>query len=288
MKRRLLPLVAALGLFSVLIPLSATAVFAWAPPGIASVCSSDQATHNWTITLASESNYSIQWADNSSFTSATTVTMHVGANSLSTPATVTTLYVRWSSDHNSKSSAAWTGGACSTPTPPQTFRLSTSTPAPTRTPCDVDVTEPDVFSHATPCATPTVPPTLKPTQTPAPTATPFQVFQGETATPTDPATPFQSFQGATSVVSTATPPSTSTGSDGQGGTSSPLFALLISLAFGGFGLRSAKVNPCAEGSASDRARDCSDPLRAPRSGALSAARTFPRLAARAAASGRPP
>ena len=42
--------------------------------------------------------------------------MHVGANSLSTPASVTTLYVRWAWDHSSKSSAAWSGGAFATPT----------------------------------------------------------------------------------------------------------------------------------------------------------------------------
>jgi len=114
---RILALVAALGLFTTLIAATAGLALAWAAPSIASVCSTDQAVHNWTVTLAVESDYHIEWAGDASFTSPTAVLMHVGANSLSTPASVTTLYVRWASDHSSKNSAAWSGGACSTPTP---------------------------------------------------------------------------------------------------------------------------------------------------------------------------
>lgn len=236
--QRLLSFVAALGLFAVLIPLTTTAVFAWSPPGIASVCSNDQNVHNWTVTLATESNYGIQWANNSAFTNATNVTMHAGANSLSTPASVTTLYVRWSSDHNSKSSAAWTGGACSTPSPFQTFQGATATPT---LPHTAPPTDPVT---ATPTAAVTVPPTQRPTDTSAPTATPFQSFQGETATPilTPPSTPFQSFQGETAVAGqSSTPPPTSTGSDGSGNNPTPTFALLISLAFGGIGLAAVEA-----------------------------------------------
>ena len=51
----------------------------------------------------------------------------------------------------------------------------------------------------------------------APTESPFESFQGETATPT------------------STPPPTST-DNGQNGTETPLFALLICVLFGGLGL----------------------------------------------------
>jgi hypothetical protein len=77
---------------------------------------------------------------------------------------------------------------------------------------DVTGTKFTVFA----CATPT------PTTTPVPTATPipFESFQGETATP----------------GRTTTPPPTSTAGSSPDGSSTPPFALLICLAFGGLGL----------------------------------------------------
>jgi hypothetical protein len=231
MKRRITALVAALALFAMLIPLTTGVVFAWSPPSIAPVCSTDQAVHNWTVTLATESNYGIQWADNSSFTSPTTVTMHAGANALSTPASVTTLYVRWASDHTSKSHATWSGGLCSAP--PTT---SPTTP-PTARPTTPPTTPPTARPTLAPTTQPTTPPTTPPTV--APTETPFQVLLGETATPTvDPTqTPFERLLGETATpAGTTTPPPTSTGPDGSNGNSTPLFALLISLVFGGLGL----------------------------------------------------
>ena len=196
---RILPLVAALGLFATLIASTAGLALAWSAPSIASVCTTDQAVHNWTVTLAVESDYHIQWAGDAAFTSPTTVLMHAGANSLATPASVTTLFVRWASDHSSKSSAAWAGGACPTPTP---------TEAPTAT--------------ATATASPTQGPLV-----------PVQSVQGATSDPT--ATPVQVVEGVTSAP-TATPPSTSAGSGPSNGSGSPLFALLVALVFGGFGL----------------------------------------------------
>jgi hypothetical protein len=62
-----------------------------------------------------------------------------------------------------------------------------------------------------------------------PTPTPFQSLEGATATPT------QAVLGATGAPVT-TPPPTSTGSNGSSNNSTPLFALLICLAFGGLGL----------------------------------------------------
>jgi uncharacterized protein HemX len=52
------------------------------------------------------------------------------------------------------------------------------------------------------------------------------------------ATPFQSFQGETAFP---TPPPTATSSDSSGGNSTPLFALLISLAFGAMGLAAVEA-----------------------------------------------
>jgi hypothetical protein len=202
---RILPLVAALGLFATLIASTAGLALAWSAPSIASVCATDQAVHNWTVTLAVESDYHIQWAGDAAFTSPTTVLMHAGANSLATPASVTTLFVRWASDHSSKSSAAWAGGACPTPSP----------------------TEP-------PTPSPTEPPTPSPTASSTQAELiPVQSLQGATSDPT--ATPVQVVEGVTSAP-TATPPSTSAGSGPSNGSGSPLFALLVALVFGGFGL----------------------------------------------------
>jgi hypothetical protein len=57
------------------------------------------------------------------------------------------------------------------------------------------------------------------------------------STPRSCPTPFQSLQGATATAGhSATPPPTSTGPDGSTNDSTPLFALMICLAFGGLGL----------------------------------------------------
>ena len=110
-----------------------------------------------------------------------------------------------------------------------------------------------------PTPTPSPSPTPTPTPTEPPTPTPYETFQGETATPTmtidpcatgaapdlltapttDPcATPFESFQGETSVP---TPPPTSTDGGTSSQSSTPLFALLICLAFGGLGLAAVQA-----------------------------------------------
>jgi hypothetical protein len=83
-----------------------------------------------------------------------------------------------------------------------------------------------------PNATPT--PTATPTETATPTATPTET---PTATPTE--TPFESFQGETGTP-VLTPPPTSTG-NGSSNSSMPLFALLISFAFGGLGLAAVEA-----------------------------------------------
>ena len=210
MRPRVPALVAALALFAMLIPLTTAVVLAWSPPSISSVCSNDANVHNWTVTLAHESNYDMQWADNSGFVAATNVTMVQGTNALSTSASVTTLYLRWASDHNSSNSATWSGGLCSTPAPTQT-QVVTATPVVTA-------------------------------KTPDPTQTPFESFQGETATPVVSETPFESFQGETATPgASTTPPPTNSSGDSSNGGSTPLLALLICFLFGGAGLAFAQL-----------------------------------------------
>ena len=93
--------------------------------------------------------------------------------------------------------------ACQQPTP---------TPTPTHTPT------PTTTATATPTTTATATPTK--TATATPTKTPFESFGGETGTP----------------VQSLTPPPTGTGSNGSSGSTTPLLALLIGLAFGGLGI----------------------------------------------------
>jgi hypothetical protein len=109
-------------------------------------------------------------------------------------------------------------------------------------PCAVVGVQPNAFTLPTACptpfmsfggatATPTIAPTDSPTSAPttsptsAPTISPFQAVQGETATP----------------AQTATPPTTSTDSSSSGDSSTPLFALMICLAFGGLGLAAVEA-----------------------------------------------
>ena len=69
----------------------------------------------------------------------------------------------------------------------------------------------------------------------SPTATPTETAAGETAT----ATPYETAQGETATPVTSVPP-TNTGGGPLGG-STPLFALLISFAFGGLGLTAVQA-----------------------------------------------
>jgi hypothetical protein len=134
------------------------------------------------------------------------------------------------------------------PTPTPTVE---PTPTPTVEPTPTPTVEPTPTPTVEPTPTPTVEPTPTPTEdatptptvepTPTPTETPFESFEGETATPeatpTPTETPFESFEGETATPQpTTTPPPTSTSDGSSNGGSTPLFALLICLAFGGLGL----------------------------------------------------
>jgi len=79
---------------------------------------------------------------------------------------------------------------------------------------------------------PTPTPTPSPTPTPTPTATPTATA---TASPTASSSGSQGVLGVTSQPS-ATPAATNTSSNSSGGSGSPLFALLICLAFGSVAL----------------------------------------------------
>ena len=176
------------------------------------------------------------WYFTSSFsvpTTATTVQVQVGGPG----------YITWGDGaHDSNSLGPWTATAtpavnCPTPTPTPT-PTKTATPTPTATPTKTATPTPT----ATPTATPTKTATPTPTATATATATATESFKGETATPTDPATasptesPFESFEGETATAhQTTTPPPTSSDGGSSNG-STPLFALLICLAFGGLGL----------------------------------------------------
>jgi hypothetical protein len=102
---------------------------------------------------------------------------------------------------------------------------------------------PTVTPTSTSTSTPTVTPTSTATSTPTPiaTKTPFESFEGATATPIATKTPFESFEGATATPrQTATPPATGSASNSSSGGSTPLFALLICILFGGIGLAAAR------------------------------------------------
>ena len=88
-----------------------------------------------------------------------------------------------------------------------------ATPTPTATICAVEDVFPGVAQTAAPCETPTA----------TPTATAFESFQGETGTP---------------II---TAPPTNTGGSGSSDSSLPLFALLISFAFGGLGITAVEA-----------------------------------------------
>ncbi len=134
---------------------------------------------------------------------------------------------------------------CPTPTPtlPPT---ATPTLPPTATPTLPPTATPTLPPTATPTLPPTATPTLPPTATPTlpPTATPTESFGGETATPTvaPTATAVESVGGetATPVASVTAPPTSTTGS-GSGNNSTPIFALLICVAFGALGLAAVQT-----------------------------------------------
>jgi hypothetical protein len=117
--------------------------------------------------------------------------------------------------------------ACPTPTPTSTVvPTATATVVPTATATVVPTATATVVPTATATVVPTASATVVPTAsaTVVPTATPFETQLGETATP---------------AVSLTPPPTSSGGGSGSGST--PMFALLICLAFGALGLTAVEA-----------------------------------------------
>ncbi len=101
--RKLLAPVAALGLVLAL----AGTVLAWVQPTLTSDCAPDANHFAWKINLHNEENFSIDWSFASNFSGATTTNFgSAGDHSFLTQRGGTTLYVRWTSDHNSKAQTA--------------------------------------------------------------------------------------------------------------------------------------------------------------------------------------
>jgi hypothetical protein len=110
-----------------------------------------------------------------------------------------------------------------TPTPtPTPTATPTPTPTATPTPTPTPTEAPTATPTEAPTATPTEAPTATPTEAPTATPTPTESVAGETGTP----------------VLTAPPTSTGSGSSNN---STPLFALLICLAFGALGLTAVEA-----------------------------------------------
>lgn len=114
--RKLLAPVLAVGLLLAMVG----TVLAWVQPTLTSECAPDGTHYAWKINLHSgESNYNIDWSFNSDFEPFTTVNFVTpGDHSFVTPRTATTLYVRWSSDKNSKTQATANGELCQPPPEP--------------------------------------------------------------------------------------------------------------------------------------------------------------------------
>lgn len=114
--KRILSLVASLGLVALMLGGTASAVFAWTPPTINPICSDTTGQYNWTIVLASgESDYHYQISPDGSTWSAS-LAGSAGANSQTTGSQV--LYVRWAADTSSKTGPVTNNAGRCTPVMP--------------------------------------------------------------------------------------------------------------------------------------------------------------------------
>jgi hypothetical protein len=255
---------------------------AWEQPSITSASGTctvvdNVNTRNWNVHLSGPSSdfvaNNIQWADNAAFSNATTVSLLIaGDNNLPTPASVDTLYVRWTQDPSSWASATWSGDACPTPTPtvtpPANPKILFTEPACGQV--DVNVNEDAVkagwfvdavlngqdyfLGNPTPLE---VGDNIFPipageytyqvgiigrnwTPVDPPIKGVFTVTSCSTPTPTPTATTEPT--GTPVPTSHKTPPPTDTaGSSGPADSSTPIVALLICLFFGGIGLAAVEA-----------------------------------------------
>ena len=82
-------------------------VFAWAKGDVTPDCAPGPNSLAWTVNLPQESDYHFDWSFDKNFSTFTTEGGGQGDNFFQTPRGGTTLYVRWSQDHN----VTWQGTA---------------------------------------------------------------------------------------------------------------------------------------------------------------------------------
>lgn len=147
-----------------LFAVSAAPALAWTNPEVTPLCAPSAQQFAFNVKLSgTEPNYNFDWSfDKETWT---TVAGSKGSNALTTPRGGTTLYVRWSSDHDSRGKAQGNTELCVKPTPSPSV-----TPAPT----------------PTPTVTPTPIPTATPSETPVESSQPSQPPKSQqTLPPTD-------------------------------------------------------------------------------------------------------
>jgi hypothetical protein len=140
-------------------------VSAWTAPTITPVCAPDVNSYAFTVTLAHEANYNFDWSFGSSGPW-TKVAGQQGPNDLIVPRGQGDLWVRWTSDHNSKSHATPNGALCEQPSSSPSEPVQSETIPPTPTPTLAPTPTPTDPPTPTPTEPPTPTPTLAPTPTP--------------------------------------------------------------------------------------------------------------------------
>jgi hypothetical protein len=113
----------------------AATTLAWANIAVSAECAPDEQTFAWTIQLpAGENNYELDWSFSADFSTFTTVDFgSAGEHPFTTLRSGTTLYVRWSSEHDTMAQAAANRELCasvtSTPTPEGSAKGGIGSPA---------------------------------------------------------------------------------------------------------------------------------------------------------------
>ena len=108
--------------------ISVGTVMAWVQPSLAAQCAPDENSYAWTINLAQEADYNIQFSWSSTFSNPWSTDFGSnGPHAFTTDRGGATLYARWLSDGSSKTQANANGDLCEQPP-------ATATPTPTPTP----------------------------------------------------------------------------------------------------------------------------------------------------------
>ena len=112
-----------------------TGALAWGNLTLNAECAADEATLAWTINLPTENNFMIDWSFDANFATFTTTDFgSAGEHHFSTPRGGDTLYVRWTSEHDTMAQAMSNTELCAqtaaTPTPEGSVMGGTSSPSP--------------------------------------------------------------------------------------------------------------------------------------------------------------